>query len=77
MLHVQTAFRLSRLRFVSIGQSSERSAARADRFAVIRSLHHHEAPVHETGRRMLQIGPPGNTTLPDDTARRAPECASS
>src|SRR4051812_1117630 len=30
-----------------------RLAARADRFAVIRSLNHTDAPVHDTGRRML------------------------
>jgi uncharacterized protein (DUF1501 family) len=33
-----------------------RMAARADRFAVVRSLHHEEAPIHETGQQMVQTG---------------------
>jgi uncharacterized protein (DUF1501 family) len=33
-----------------------RMADRADRFAVIRSLHHEEAPIHETGQQLVQSG---------------------
>ncbi len=33
-----------------------RMAARADRFAVVRSLHHDEAPIHETGLQLVQTG---------------------
>src|SRR5205823_5119700 len=33
-----------------------RTAARMDRIAVVRSLHHEEAPVHETGLQLLQTG---------------------
>src|SRR5947207_10942288 len=33
-----------------------RMAARADRFAVVRSLCHAEAPIHETGQQLLQTG---------------------
>jgi hypothetical protein len=31
-------------------------ARRAHRFAVLRSLHHHEAPIHETGHQLMQTG---------------------
>jgi len=33
-----------------------RTAARIDRIAVVRSLHHEAAPVHETGLQLLQTG---------------------
>jgi hypothetical protein len=33
-----------------------RTAARMHRVAVVRSLHHEEAPIHETGLQMLQTG---------------------
>jgi uncharacterized protein (DUF1501 family) len=33
-----------------------RLAARADRVAFVRSLHHDEAPIHETGQQLLQTG---------------------
>src|SRR5207253_132312 len=33
-----------------------RTAARMDRIAVVRSLHHDEAPIHETGQQLLQTG---------------------
>lgn len=33
-----------------------RLAQRADRLAVIRTVHHHEAPIHETGLQLLQTG---------------------
>src|SRR5207253_393224 len=31
-------------------------AQRADRFAIVRSVHHEEAPIHETGHQLLQTG---------------------
>jgi uncharacterized protein (DUF1501 family) len=31
-------------------------ARRAERFAVLRSLHHREAPIHETGHQLMQTG---------------------
>jgi uncharacterized protein (DUF1501 family) len=31
-------------------------AQRADRFAVVRSVHHREAPIHETGQQLMQTG---------------------
>ena len=33
-----------------------RMAAMADRFAVVRSMHHEAAPIHETGHQLLQTG---------------------
>jgi hypothetical protein len=33
-----------------------RIAERADRIAFIRSMHHHAAPIHETGQQLLQTG---------------------
>jgi uncharacterized protein (DUF1501 family) len=33
-----------------------RLAQNAHRFAVVRSLHHREAPIHETGQQLLQTG---------------------
>lgn len=33
-----------------------RMARRADRYAVVRSLHHQEAPIHEAGLQLLQTG---------------------
>jgi len=33
-----------------------RTAALADRFAVVRSMHHTAAPIHETGHQLLQTG---------------------
>src|SRR5262245_133055 len=33
-----------------------RMAATADQFAVVRSLHHTAAPIHETGQQLLQTG---------------------
>ncbi len=33
-----------------------RTAARMDRIAVVRSLHHEEAPIHETGLQLIQTG---------------------
>jgi hypothetical protein len=31
-------------------------AARADRFAIVRSVHHDAAPIHETGHQLMQTG---------------------
>ncbi len=31
-------------------------ARRADRFAILRSLYHQEAPIHETGHQLMQTG---------------------
>jgi uncharacterized protein (DUF1501 family) len=31
-------------------------AARADRYAIVRSVHHPEAPIHETGHQLMQTG---------------------
>jgi hypothetical protein len=31
-------------------------AQRADRFALVRSVHHREAPIHETGHQLMQTG---------------------
>jgi uncharacterized protein (DUF1501 family) len=31
-------------------------AQRADRYAIVRSVHHEEAPIHETGQQMMQTG---------------------
>src|SRR5204863_753502 len=28
----------------------------ADRYALVRSVHHHEAPIHETGHQLMQTG---------------------
>jgi hypothetical protein len=33
-----------------------RTAALADRYAIVRSVHHHEAPIHETGHQLMQTG---------------------
>src|SRR5262245_31274764 len=33
-----------------------RTARLADRFAVVRSVHHDEAPIHETGHQLMQTG---------------------
>jgi uncharacterized protein (DUF1501 family) len=32
------------------------TAARAERYAVVRSVHHREAPIHETGHQLMQTG---------------------
>jgi hypothetical protein len=41
---------------VRISEHLPRLAARMDRLAIIRSLHHEEAPIHETGCQLLQTG---------------------
>jgi len=41
---------------VRISEHLPRLASRMDRFALIRSMHHDEAPIHETGQQLLQTG---------------------
>jgi uncharacterized protein (DUF1501 family) len=41
---------------LAFAESLPRLAVRADRFAVIRSLSHRAAPIHETGLQLLQTG---------------------
>jgi uncharacterized protein (DUF1501 family) len=46
----------TRIPGVRFAEPFGRMAARADRFAVVRSLCHAEAPIHETGQQLLQTG---------------------
>ncbi len=41
---------------ISICEHFPLMARRADRFAILRSVHHKEAPIHETGQQLLQTG---------------------
>ncbi len=41
---------------IEIGEHFPLMARRADRFALIRSVFHQEAPVHETGHQLMQTG---------------------
>lgn len=41
---------------IEICEHFPRMAQRADRYAILRSLHHKEAPIHETGQQLLQSG---------------------
>jgi uncharacterized protein (DUF1501 family) len=41
---------------VRISEHLPRLAARMDRLALVRSVHHDEAPIHETGHQLLQTG---------------------
>lgn len=41
---------------IRIAESFPRMAQCAHRYAIIRSLHHEEAPIHETGFQMMQTG---------------------
>jgi hypothetical protein len=41
---------------VEIGECFPRMARMAERFAVLRSVHHDAAPIHETGHQMMQTG---------------------
>ena len=45
--------RIPGLRFTEL---FPRMAAMADQFAVVRSMHHTAAPIHETGHQLLQTG---------------------
>jgi uncharacterized protein (DUF1501 family) len=51
---------------VRFGDALPLLAQRADRFAVVRSLNHDMAPIHETGQQLLQTGrlSMGRTTFP-------------
>jgi uncharacterized protein (DUF1501 family) len=41
---------------IAICEHFPRMARLADRFAIVRSLYHREAPIHETGQQLLQTG---------------------
>jgi len=41
---------------VRISEHLPRLAARMDRLALVRSVHHEAAPIHETGHQLLQTG---------------------
>ncbi len=41
---------------VDVCEHFPRLAQRADRFALVRSVHHDEAPIHETGHQLMQTG---------------------
>lgn len=41
---------------ILLSEHFPRMARRADRFAVLRSVYHQEAPIHETGQQLLQTG---------------------
>ena len=41
---------------IQISEHFPRMAQRADRYAIVRSVYHEEAPVHETGQQLMQTG---------------------
>ncbi len=41
---------------ISIGEHFPRMARQAHRYALVRSVHHDEAPIHETGQQLMQTG---------------------
>src|SRR5262249_8010184 len=41
---------------VQIGEHFPLMARRADRYAILRSVHHKAAPIHETGHQLMQTG---------------------
>jgi uncharacterized protein (DUF1501 family) len=41
---------------VSIAEHFPRMAQMADRYAIVRSVHHNAAPIHETGHQLMQTG---------------------
>src|SRR5262249_7567504 len=41
---------------VQIGEHFPLMARRAQHYAIVRSVHHEEAPIHETGQQMMQTG---------------------
>jgi uncharacterized protein (DUF1501 family) len=41
---------------IQISEHFPRMAERAHRYAIVRSVHHEEAPIHETGQQMMQTG---------------------
>ena len=46
----------TRIPGIRVGEHMPRIAARLDKLALIRSLHHDQAPIHETGLQLLQTG---------------------
>ncbi len=46
---------------VRISEYLPRTAARFDRLAIVRSVHHDAAPIHETGFQLLQTGRSGGS----------------
>ena len=46
----------TRIPGIRVSEHLPRLAARMDRVALVRSVHHDEAPVHETGHQLLQTG---------------------
>ena len=41
---------------IQIGECFPLMAQRADRYAILRSVHHEEVPIHETGHQLMQTG---------------------
>jgi hypothetical protein len=41
---------------IQLSENFPRMAAMADRYAIVRSVHHREAPIHETGHQLMQTG---------------------
>jgi uncharacterized protein (DUF1501 family) len=41
---------------IAIGEQFPRMARTADRYALVRSVHHDAAPIHETGHQLMQTG---------------------
>jgi hypothetical protein len=41
---------------IQIGEHFPRMASMADRYAIVRSVHHRAAPIHETGHQLMQTG---------------------
>jgi uncharacterized protein (DUF1501 family) len=41
---------------IRIGEHFPRMARQAHRYALVRSVHHEEAPIHETGQQLMQTG---------------------
>jgi Protein of unknown function (DUF1501) len=41
---------------IDVGEHFPRMARLADRYAVVRSVHHRAAPIHETGHQLMQTG---------------------
>jgi len=41
---------------IEISEHLPLMAKMADRYALVRSVHHHEAPIHETGHQLMQTG---------------------
>ena len=56
--HVRGPFRpiATNVPGLALAETFPLMAQRADRFAVVRSVHHQEAPIHETGQQLMQTG---------------------